>query len=215
MSDQERRLLKEGDAPFRKRIQAIANDSHCIILCGTYHDVKELTNKAVLFVPGLNRQVEHRKLTSADAVGEVVRGGGTSDYLIYDTVLGRIGILICKDAYDLNVFCRYALSASPRSIEKVPDLILVPALSRGSLADACKELSYFAKTIVAYADGWSSPKSALYVAGVEIGSEAYDRESLFELSWEERHRHIDKATSDQEHGIFASVYGSRTGKGTD
>jgi predicted amidohydrolase len=212
VSDIEQGELNEGDLKFRQKIQAISTRYHCIILCGSHHDVNELTNKAILFVPGLDEHIEHRKLTSADAAGETVRAGGNFRYAIYETELGRLGILICKDAYDLNVFCRYALTGSARSTERVPDLILVPAYSRASLADACRELSYFARTTIAYVDANSSPRSALFVAGELVASEHDERESLCAISWEDRHRHIDKATKDQDRGIFATVYGSRTAK---
>lgn len=214
ISERECQLLAAGDTQFRKEIQEISDEWRCIILCGSYHDVHDLTNKALLFVPGDPHPEEHRKLTTADSpeIGEVIRTARSSGHFIYATELGRISVLICKDAYDLNVFCRYALMGSSLNGETPSDLILVPAFSRVPLVDACREVSYFGRTVVAYVDGCSSPRSSVFVAGKCLFNEYEKRSALFGVSWAERNQLMQEMSRDQDFGIFASVVGSRTGR---
>jgi predicted amidohydrolase len=211
MTDEARRRLRDGDLSFREEIQRVVDAHRCIILGGSYHDVNRLTNTGLLFVPGRKGAVEHGKLTTADAptIGEVIRTATMSNYPVYHTELGRIGVLICKDAYDLNVLCRHALATATGSMEAPPELILVPAFSPASLAKACEQLSYFAATAVVYVNGGALPWSALYVGGKELRCEEHEEETILELPSEQRYRLVNEAEKKRKMGILSKTLGSR------
>ncbi len=206
------KLLENGDNLFRKNIQRLSDKHDTIIICGTYHDVDCLNNKAVVFSPH-TKEIEHEKLTTAKSenIGEVIRTPKNSNFYLYKTKYGIVAILICLDAFDLNMLCRQMTSSFHDSNEKAPDIIFVPAFSSYSLQKACEELSYFSRSIVCYVDGGTTPHSVVYVSGELHHITNLNEASLVNVTQNTIGDLYQKAFDRQKNGIFGSVYGSRTG----
>lgn len=204
--------LLAADLELRRDLQALSDEHDCLILCGSYHDVHDLKNKAVIFAPG--GSIEHQKLTSAksDKVREVVRTPSDTKMFIYKTFLGRVGLLICFDAFDLNSFFRYALMGA-NDTEMRPDIILVPTWSGPPLTEVCEDLSFFANTTVIYVNGASSPYGAVFCGGEHIGPDCGAsnlQPYVVPLTAPQRSKLLEKAADRLDKGIFGSMTGTFT-----
>ena len=205
-------FLAEGDYEFRLEIQQIADLYSVIIVCGSYHDPREFTNKAVIFFPGFSMPTEHLKMTSAMSIGEVIRTPTANQLPVYQTKLGNIAVLICKDAYDLNILLRYVTMGFHGMNEIRPDLILVPSFSPAPLEAACCDLSYFARCAVAYVNGDVEPHFAVFVGGEAIKVSTSSGVAFVKLNVAERDRMLVEAYEAQQVGVFSSVYGTFVGR---
>jgi carbon-nitrogen hydrolase len=209
--------LRQLDAEFRDFLQELCNQHECVIVCGSYHDVEDFKNKAVIFAPreaGAKErqneyQKEHQKLTTAKAgsVGEVVRTPPHTGFELYDTYVGRVGVLICSDVVDMNIFFQLTLIGTTRP-ESSPDVILVPSWTEAPLTRACQDLSYFSNTVVAYVNGNGEPHAAVYMGG-ELVKEWRDvgRESIT-ITGDARSKRRDECKEAHENGMFAGMVGT-------
>ena len=203
--------LKRADSEFRQYLQDLCDKHACIIVCGSYHDVEDLKNKALIFAPQETEAKEHQKLTTAKvaSVGEIVRTPPDISLYLYDTIIGRIGVLICSDVVDMNVFFRFALiGQSPN--ESPPHLILVPSWTQAPLTQACRDLSYFSKSVVAYVNGAGEPHAAVYVAGERVFHRADLGRAVIQITADQRSDLIEAVEKMHQKGIFAGMWGSLT-----
>ena len=213
-----KKQLELADKHFREELVNLAHNHDAIILAGSYHNAKDLKNKAVLFYRnesnGLTpeRFIEHEKLTSAKSenVGEVIRTPSTRQWPIYITRLGSLAVLICLDAYDLNVFFRQ-MEARFTSGKSRPDIVLVPSYSPKSLHRICQNISYACNNVVVYVNHAATdqkPYSAVYVSGksIDISYDVTERIGRAEVSWIERTDLMHKNEIDNIDSIFSELF---------
>lgn len=100
--------------------------------------------------------LDHPKLVSAEKLGERLTPVQMSEPRYYETHFGRIGVLICVDAYSPNIIfslinARDGISDTGPS-QKL-DFLLVPAYNNSAkLYYACQVLSMTCETVVLLAD---------------------------------------------------------------
>jgi predicted amidohydrolase len=206
LDDEDR--LRQGDSRFREEVQKLADQYGTLIIPGTYHDPRKIGNYAMIFYPNALEPIYHQKLTTAksDGVGEIIRPPRTPKYNVYDCHVGVVAVLICMDAFDLNTLSRYIFSGMQGSMERRPDLVIVPAMSPISLHKSCEDLSYFARTTVAYVNASCEPYTAVYVAGKEIHVGYEKREHVIDIPWSMRDPIIQEANDRHQNGIFSSSF---------
>ena len=95
--------------------------------------------------------IVHRKRFPARRAGERARVPDDHTFRTYFHPLGRICVLICSDAIDINQFLniiRYNEEAGPLSLNRI-FMVIVPTFNQSTfLLDACKDLSALARTNV-------------------------------------------------------------------
>jgi hypothetical protein len=143
------RVKLDGD------LQRIATEEQVVIISGSYHDTYTFENICYIYFPENKYSCTHKKLTSARAVGEHVNLPRGVQYPIYNWNGLAFSVLICSDAYDLNIFFRQLLrptchpDAQP-FIFFVPSYHVVKPKKPHHLVDACKQLSEATGSVVVF-----------------------------------------------------------------
>jgi predicted amidohydrolase len=116
------------------------------------------------------------KRTPASKAGELLSGFHGIDMQVFDTIIGKIAVVICSDAYDPSIVLEYFAQSGP-SGEYRRDIILVPSYNRShKLADMCQVLSLTSRSIVVMVDACRQrtsrsrefDKSSVWVCGVPV-----------------------------------------------
>jgi hypothetical protein len=203
-------LMKQKDKDFRLKVQEISNRYNTIIVCGTYHNPEDYHNKAVIFFPKLANSIEHLKLTSAKSenVGEIIRVPSNRNFPVYDTIYGNICVLICSDAFDLNMFFRNIKMTDGRAFEDNIDIIFVPSFTEVSLEASCQALSYFSKSVVIYVNTQLSVYNAVFVGGQRLSQLGNEPTRVVDIPWERRKDCLQKAEEQRRTGLFTNLVGS-------
>ena len=152
------RLLKK----FDKKPQILAGSLHC----------KETWYNLAIYQAG-DRIAKHPKRISATRKEERVLLPADRRLHLYDTSLGRVGILVCLDVFDASQVLsavRQNLAGTER--EHVP-ILLVPAFRMTDVEkflSACKDLSFLMgnAVVVAHSD-YRSHDQHVFLGGLEAG----------------------------------------------
>ncbi len=110
-------------------LKNLAQQSGSTIISGSYHDTDTFENLCHLHIP-FGASYRHKKLTCARAVGEDIklpRGNQFPVYKIGDIIFC---VLICSDAFDLNMFFRQ-LCRDTNHPDVLPQIFFRSLLSRG------------------------------------------------------------------------------------
>lgn len=217
LSKEDKKRLRAGERVFRKSLQGFADRYDTVIVAGTYHDPRSIKNLAMVFIPHHPDVIKHEKLTTAKArsVGEIVRPPRTNEFPLYALKCGYTAVLVCLDAYDLNMLIRQWWAGERDSEDKSPDVILVPAYSPKSLKEACQDLSYFSRSTVIYSngglkleDGTVGAEQAVYLCGQEYDLEVLsDLHGYAQISGQERGAYRQQAYESQQIGLRTLMKG--------
>ena len=164
-------------------------DQEVFIVAGSRHEflkkegqVVEAWNRAKIYanskLANLDRAkdspivfpINQEKIVSAQKAGEYINVPTPSRISYYESKIGRIGVLICVDAYSPNVIFSLLNQRDMGSPEKL-DYILVPAFNMSrKLYYACQVLSLTCQTVVVLVDACKHSRRkktrlALFVGG--------------------------------------------------
>lgn len=178
---------RSDEAYSRQILQEIDGSRDPVFLfAGSYHSddnflgVGRPRHNVGLIYPNeqmLDRQPDDRpfrqfKRSPARKMGEQLWQPRKLDLTFYETILGRIGVLICSDAYDPSIIFEIFRNSEEHSTRRL-DFILVPSYNKSQrLISSCKTLSYLANTVVFYVDSCrAGPKKTsfeIFVSGLPI-----------------------------------------------
>jgi len=173
-----RKELARQKKEFDTKLQALSDQHRAIIIAGSYHDWETFENIAHIFFPGAGSPSAHPKLTSAHKVQEHIKVARGAKYPIYE--LGeanklRFCVLVCTDAFDLNIFFRQVMYTTTADPEMLPVKIYfvpsfyVPKPHRHSLRTACQQLSEATGSTVVFTNQAADKQGrAVFVSGQEI-----------------------------------------------
>jgi len=121
------------------------------------------------------------KRTPASKAGEVLTGFHDIAMQVFDTILGKLAVVICSDAYDPSIVLEFfAESGASGANEARRDIILVPSYNMSDkLTHMCQVLSLTSRSIVVMVDACSQrtsvseefDKSSVWVCGVPVTTE--------------------------------------------
>ena len=188
-----RRLLEQ--------IQRVVDNHSLFVAAGTYHHPSTDHNVCPIFVPG-GCVDPHAKLTSAARLKEHVRTPSGRIMRYYRTGFGKVGLLICLDAFEPTLFLKMMRQSSLFRSQDEIDLVLVPSFSpynAKSILESCQDLSYVTGATVVFVNCSERPPAhALFLGGRKLArtsrehgykrrkpkDPATDRVVLHELSWD-------------------------------
>lgn len=114
----------------------------------------------------------HEKRTSARTLGESLTPCPVADLQYFGTDLGRIGVLICVDAFDPGIVNSAIANSRKNNFDRM-QILLVPSYNPSSrLLKSCQQLSALANTTVVYVNAFRNPRHAaaqIFVCGVPVG----------------------------------------------
>ncbi|MEM6477815.1 MAG: hypothetical protein AAF647_02090 [Pseudomonadota bacterium] len=200
------------DREFNKEVQSLIDGAQqeVFLLAGSRHEVDRANrkviaawNRAKIFAntklachPRAEDSpfmfpVDHEKIVPAEKAGERITIPRKPTIGYYETRLGRIGVLVCVDAYSPNVLFTL-LNQRQLGAEEKLDYILIPAYNMSpKFYFACQVVSLACQTVVVLADSCSvSPRKkervALFVGGRLFSDSSSDvtplgRESIGEI----------------------------------
>jgi hypothetical protein len=160
-------------ADLDRCLQNLATQHNAVIISGSCHDPATFENVASIYFPSSLDTTSHVKLTSAQAVGEYVRIARDITYPVYKIGWLKFCVLICSDAFDLNIFFQQIWLGSGSSDIK-PQIYFVPSyyLRPGpmhQMARACQQLSLATGTMVVFVNhGYDPDGATVFIAGHEI-----------------------------------------------
>lgn len=169
---EKRRELDMLRVDLDKYLQEMATEEEVVIIAGSYHDTYTFENIGYIYFPEEKYSCTHKKLTSARAVGEHVNLPRGVQYPIYNWNSLAFSVLICSDAYDLNIFFRQLLrptchpDAQP-FIFFVPSYHIVDPKKRHQMVDACEQLSAATGSVVVFVNQKADRRSnVVFFAGM-------------------------------------------------
>jgi len=163
--------IKNDDSLFNAAVQAKvdAADHPVFLICGTRHDlvgeIKQCENAARIFTNSELEDVDHsetptkpiihRKLVSATKAGERLSPPNDIKVTYYSTKIGKIGVLICVDAYNPTLIFSLFEANQKRTGDRL-DYIIVPSYNHSpKLYYACQVLSLLCGCYVILVDACS------------------------------------------------------------
>jgi hypothetical protein len=136
------------------------------------------------------------KTTPASKAGELLTGFHGIDMQVFDTIIGKLAVVICSDAYDPSIVLEFFAESGPSEYRR--DIILVPSYNRSDkLTHMCQVLSLISRSIVVMVDACSErtsssehfSKSSVWVCGVPVIEETrgalHDKHAVCSWSGEE------------------------------
>jgi predicted amidohydrolase len=169
-----RRKLNGLRADLDRRLQRLAKDHEGIIIAGSYHDWETFENICQIYFPEAEHSRSHKKLTTARSVNEYVKTSHGIDYPVYNVSERRFCVLICTDAFDLNMFFRQILATGSGDLGTKPEIFFVPSYyvareREHRLKSACGQLSLATGQIVVFVNqSMDTSGPAVFVAGIEL-----------------------------------------------
>ncbi len=181
-------FASEFSAAVLNEINSPSVDFPVFVVAGSRHEsvdrdgAKYCSNRAKIFVNDIldtrkdarsepiRYPIDHDKIVSAEKAGEWLDTPRNPRLRYYDTRLGRIGVLICVDAYSPNVIFSLINNRSVHSQHKL-DYLLIPSYNMSPIFSyACQILSLTCETTVLLVDACKVSASkpvgvALYVGG--------------------------------------------------
>ena len=156
------------------RLQDLADKKNVVILAGTSHDATTFQNFGPIFFPERIHSTDHKKLTSAYKIGEYIRPQVGQEYPVYSMGPMTFSVLICSDAFDLNIF--FEQFAAGTMISKlVPNVVFVPSFyvnkpgRTNAILNACRQLSLATNVIVVFCNHlFDSSRHAVFLGGQEL-----------------------------------------------
>lgn len=118
------------------------------------------------------------KRTPASKAGELLTGLHGIDMQVFDTIIGKLAVVICSDAYDPSIVLEFFAESGPTEYRR--DIILVPSYNRSDkLTHMCQVLSLTSRSIVVMVDACTQrtsnsdafDKSSVWVCGVPVNTE--------------------------------------------
>jgi predicted amidohydrolase len=189
----ERSFLRE----VQKRINR--SDEPVFAVLGSFHRIRALVDRGSDWTGPLAQNVakialsdrlkdsgaapfrEILKRTPASKAGELITGIHGIDMEVFDTIIGKFGVVICSDAYDPSIVLEYF--AHSANVEYKRDVILVPSYNKSAkLAHMCQALSLTARSVVVMVDACREhtqalgpfEKSAVWVCGIPVEEATQD-----------------------------------------
>lgn len=185
----QRRLLRKLHSDLEDRLQKLASAYKAVIICGSYHDWETFENICPIYFPEAIYSRNHKKRTSAFIVNEHIKPAHSKKYSVYHSVGRSFCVLICTDAFDLNLFFRQAIESSQPTgrMEMKPEIYFVPSFyekDRGghALRSACEQLSLATGQVVIFVNHTSDLEGlAAFVAGDYISPQPQNGIPMVEL----------------------------------
>lgn len=181
--DVKRKLLRR-QIDLDSRLQQLALDYNAIIIAGSYHDWTTFENVGHVYFPSTEHACNHKKLTSARGVGEHIKVARGNAYPVYNVGSAIFCVLICSDAFDLNIFFRQ-LCQGTNDPNILPQIFFVPSFyirekdKRHALVDACHQLSIATGTSVVFTNHASDDQSTtVFIAGDRAEAQQRDGFSI-------------------------------------
>lgn len=172
-TDRRRRLIA-ARSRLEGELQQLATAHGCIIISGSYHDWETFENISPIYFPYAQHTRGHKKLTAAYAVDEHIKTAHGVGYPVYHTNERRFCVLICTDAFDLNMFFRQILATTSGHAPTTPEIYFVPSFnvptdSSHAMKDACRQLSLATGQTVVFVNHANDPDGkAVFVAGTDV-----------------------------------------------
>lgn len=162
------RQLESHCKKIQARIDAL--ERPVFVVAGTTHDHDDVNqpatcfNQARIFVNDaiktfenleIEEPIKHKKLSPAEHADEAISTPESPRVTYYDTVMGRIAVLICVDAYNPTVLMSLLGNRATRGHEQI-DYVLVPAYNDSpKLYYSCQVLSLVSGSVVMLVDACS------------------------------------------------------------
>jgi predicted amidohydrolase len=188
--------MQRREAEFERQLQDVSKTEGCVILPGTYHDPFSFENVAPVIFPYEVDTIDSRKYTSAHSAGESIKVSRLRKIPVYAYGNLVFSVLICSDAFDLNIFFRYMIDRLGPDKYKNQDIIFVPSYyqpepgKRNAMLDACKQLSWATGSVVVFVNCYSSDGNAckaVFMCGEEVWSSKERNISYFTIDWRKFH----------------------------
>jgi hypothetical protein len=176
---------------FELELQRIALNNSCVILPGTYHDPASFENVAPVILPYERNTIESRKYTSAHSVGESIKVARLRRIPVYGYGSLVFSVLICSDAFDLNIFFRCMIDRLGSDKYRNVDIFFVPSFyrsvrgKRNAMLDACQQLSWATGSVVIFVNAWSDREicKAVFMCGEEVWRSREPRIEYYTIDW--------------------------------
>jgi len=172
--------LRQIAADLDSHLLRLAQEHEAIIIAGSYHHPHRYENLCHIYFPRRDRHVPHLKLTSARAVGEYIKVPQGTHYPIYKVGDLMFCVLICCDAFDLNIFFRQ-LCRNTNHPDVIPHIFFVPSYhvveesGRHQMLAACQQLSLATGSVVMFINqSFDDDRNAVFVAGERARSEPHE-----------------------------------------
>lgn len=111
------------------------------------------------------------KRTSAKSLGEVIAPTPSPQLYYFATSVGRIGVLICIDAFDPGIATSIFANSRETNIDRL-QYILVPSYNPSpKLLQSCRLLSYYGNCAVVYVNAMkddSHEAAEVFISGVPL-----------------------------------------------
>ena len=190
------KALQQHRGEFERKLQGISSDKECIILPGTYHDPSTFENIAPIVVPYEPNSTSSRKYTSGYSAGEYIKVSRVRTIPAYRNRNTVFCLLICSDAFDLNIFFRHMIDRVGSDQQKNVEIFFVPSYygkdsaRRNSMLQACEQLSWITGSIVIFVDHFISPGEickAVFMCGKRVWHCSEKYVSFYTINWKEFH----------------------------
>ena len=170
-----RRLLDSARRKLDRRLQALSTKHKAVIISGSYHDCETFENISPIYFPDASKSRNHKKLTTAYTVREQVKTARGVGYPVYSALGRRFCVLICTDAFDLNMFFRQAIATGSAHQPTTPEIYFVPSFyvpqdETHAMREACQQLSFASGQAVVFVNQAEDRPVpiAVFAAGVEV-----------------------------------------------
>jgi hypothetical protein len=183
-ANEKRRELASIWIDLNKFLQDKSTRFNVIIIAGTHHDSDTFENICSIYFPKKELTCNHKKITSARAAGENIKVPSGISIPIYTYDKMTFCVLICSDAFDLNIFFHF-LTQKTGVQQRLPQIFFVPAFQlrkkvgdngnaaskkningMNALFKSCEQLSLATGSIVVIANqGFDEDRSAVFISG--------------------------------------------------
>lgn len=151
------RVQGDHDAVIKQGLKAAQRP--LFVFAGSYHHwtEKSCVNAGMVFRSESDGRDGHsvhqdiiEKQTAAKGLGEIISPHPSAQLHYYATNIGRIGVLICLDAFDPGIATSIFANSRESNIDRL-QYILVPSYNPSSkLLRSCQHLSYYGNCVVIY-----------------------------------------------------------------
>ncbi len=189
-TDEGRADERAFEAEVLKRING--TDAPVFAILGSHHRVSKLSGRGSDWTGPLAQNVakialsdplkgtgkafrEVLKRTPASKAGELLTGIHGIDMEVFDTIIGKFGVVVCSDAYDPSIVLEYFAHSGHAEYKR--DVILVPSYNKSAkLPHMCQALSLMARSVVIMVDVCREhsqalgpfEKSSVWVCGIPV-----------------------------------------------
>lgn len=162
---------RSADRFIKDALKCFTENKRPYIIAGSSHCRDTGSNIATLVSP--QGEVSHyAKNVSAEVRGESIRVPPKRVLRVFNTTIGRFGIMLCLDAYDASqIFSAVVQNHSGTPTNQIP-ILVIPSYGMRNTPDfleACKELSeVLANTVVVAHSDIDREDQAIFVCGTKL-----------------------------------------------